>query len=106
MVRFRVLKGERIAFARARVPSVAEPESIMTSGVSRSLKQAAITAVEEMIDDIVFYAFFLFVAATVVRPPVKELQPKDAKGKEGAKTAEKTEPGFQLNSAGSAEVTW
>ncbi len=42
--------------------------------------------------DIVFYAFFLFVAATVVRPPVKELQPKDAKGKEGAKTAEKTEP--------------
>ena len=53
MVRFRVLKGERIAFPRARVPSVAEPESIMTSGVSRSLKQAAITAVEEMIDDLV-----------------------------------------------------
>lgn len=52
MVRFRVLKGEKISFPRARVPPVAEPESIMTSGISRSLRQAAIIAVEEMIDDL------------------------------------------------------
>jgi acetamidase/formamidase len=52
IVRFRVLKGERIAYPRARIPPIAEPESIMTSGISRSLKQAAIIAVEEMIDDL------------------------------------------------------
>ncbi len=52
LVRFRVLKGEKIRYPRGMVPATVEPDSIMTSGISRSPKKAARTAVEEMIDDI------------------------------------------------------
>lgn len=49
VTRFRVIKGRNIKTPRARVPTIIEEESIMTSGVSPRLKIASMSAVKEMI---------------------------------------------------------
>ena len=51
-VRFRVIKNQSVKYPRAMIPAFGEGICILTTGISRSLRKAALIAIEEMIDDI------------------------------------------------------
>ncbi len=51
-VRFRVIKNQPVKYPRAMIPAFGEGISVLTTGISRSLRKAALIAVEEMIDDL------------------------------------------------------
>ena len=47
-----MLKNQTVKYPRAMIPAFGEGICILTTGISRSLRKAALIAVEEMIDDI------------------------------------------------------